>query len=77
MEVIIMTISYTDIDTVTKTQVTDLLSKKEAIDAVFADIQTERGTAELAWKQKEQELRAEQNRLTGELRKLRTATLTS
>ena len=75
MEVIIMTISYTDIDTVTKTQVTDLLSKKEAIDAVFADIQTERATAELAWKQKEQELRAEQNRLTGELRKLRTAIL--
>ena len=71
-----MTISYTDIDAATKEQVTDLLSKKEAIDAVLANIQTERATAELAWKQKEQELRAEQNRLTGELRKLRKATLT-
>ena len=71
-----MTISYTDIDDTTKMQIADLLSKKEAIDAVLADIQTERATAELAWKQKEQELRAEQNRLTGELRKLRTATLT-
>ena len=70
-----MTIKYTDIDTATKGQVTDLLSKKEAIEALLADIQTERATAELTWKQKEQELRAEQNRLTGELRKLRTATL--
>ena len=70
-----MTIKYTDIDTVTKEQVTDLISKKEAIDAVIADIQTERAAAELARKQKEQELRAEQNRLTGELRKLRKATL--
>ena len=70
-----MTISYSTIDDTTKEQVTDLLSKKEAIDAVLADIQTERATAELAWKQKEQELRAEQNRLTGDLRKLRTATL--
>ena len=72
-----MTIKYTDIDTETKEQVTDLLSKKEAIEALLANIRTERATAELAWKQKEQELRAEQNRLTGELRKLRTATLTS
>ena len=71
-----MTISYTDIDTVIKEQVADLLSKKEAIDAVLANIQTERATAELAWKKKEQELRAERNRLTGELRKLRKATLT-
>ena len=69
-----MTISYTDIDAATKEQVTDLLSKKEAIEALLADIRTKRATAELTWKQKEQELRAEQNRLTGELRKLRTAT---
>ena len=55
---------------------TDLLSKKEAIDAVLADIQTERATSEVAQKHKEQELRAEQNRLTEELRKLRKATLT-
>ena len=70
-----MTIKYTDIDTVKKEQVTDLLSKKEAIEALLADIQTERATAELARKKKEQELRAEQNWLTGELRKLRKATL--
>ena len=72
-----MAISYTDIDDTIKSKITDLLSKKEAIEALLANIQTERATAELAWKQKEQKLRAEQNRLTGELRKLRTATLTS
>ena len=71
-----MTISYSTIDDTTKMQISDLLSKKEAIEALLADIRTERATAELAWKQKEQELRAEQNRLTGELRKLRKATLT-
>ena len=70
-----MTITYDIIDDTKKGKVTDLLSKKEAIDAVLANIQTERATVELAWKKKEQELRAERNRLTGELRKLRKATL--
>jgi len=71
-----MPITYTDIDSTKKGQVTDLLSKREAVDSALADIQTERATAEVAWKHKEQELRAEQNRLTEELRKLRKATQT-
>ena len=70
-----MTISYTDIDDTIKSKITDLLSKKEASEALLADIWTERATAEVARKKKEQELRAEQNQLIGELRKLRTATL--
>jgi len=70
-----MAITYDEIDSVRKGQVTDFLSKREAIDSALADIQTERATAELGWSTKEQELRAEQNILTEELRKLRTATL--
>jgi uncharacterized protein involved in exopolysaccharide biosynthesis len=70
-----MAISYDEIDDTKKKVVTDLLSKREAIDAVLADIQTERAVAELPRVQKEQELNAEKNRLTEELRKLRKATL--
>jgi len=71
-----MPITYTDIDSTKKGQVKDLISKIEAIDSALADIQTKRATAEVGWKHKEQELRAEQNRLTEELRKLRKATHT-
>ena len=71
-----MPTTYTPIDDTKKNIVTDLLSNKEAIDAVLADIQTERATSEVAHKHNEQELRAEQNRMTEELRKLRKATLT-
>ena len=71
-----MTISYDELNDTNKKVVTDLLSKREAIDAVLADLQTERAEAELVRTQKEQELKTEKNRLTGELRKLRKATLT-
>lgn len=71
-----MAITYDDITPEKKGQVTDLLSKREAIDSALADIQTERATAEVGWAVKEQELKTEQNRLTEELRKLRKATLT-
>lgn len=71
-----MTISYDELDDTKKKQVTDLLSKREAIDSVLADIQTERATAEVGWTAKDQELKAEQNKLTEELRKLRKATQT-
>ena len=37
-----MTISYSTIDDTTKMQIADLLSKMEAIEALLADIQTER-----------------------------------
>ena len=70
-----MTISYGELDDTKKKQTTDLFSKREAIESLLADIQTERATAELGWAAKEQELRAEQNKLTEELRKLRKATL--
>ena len=70
-----MAISYDELNEVNKGQVTDLLSKREAIDSALADIQTERASTEVGWSVKEQELKAEQNRLTEELRKLRKATL--
>lgn len=71
-----MAITYDDITAEKNGQVTDLLSKREAIDSALADIQTERAAAEVGRTVKEQELRTEQNRLTEELRKLRKATLT-
>lgn len=70
-----MSIKYDDLDEVKKGQVTDLLSKREALDGALADIQTERAAADVIRAAKEQELRAEKNRLTEELRKLRKATL--
>lgn len=70
-----MAITFDDLDEAKKGQVTDLLSKREAIDGALADIQTERATSEIGWSQKEQELKAEQNILTEELRKLRKATM--
>lgn len=69
-----MAITYDDITEANKGQVTDLLSKREALDGALADIQTERATAQVGWSQREQELQAEKNRITEELRKLRKAT---
>lgn len=71
-----MAISYDELDDTNKKVVTDLLSKREAIYSVLSDLQTERAAAELIRTQKEQELNAETNRLTGEIWKLRKATLT-
>ena len=48
---------YDPIDDTKKLQVADILSKREAVEGALADIQTERATAELAWKAKEQLLR--------------------
>lgn len=69
-----MTIKYDDLDAANRGQVTDLLSMREAVGGALADIHTERATAEIGWSQREQELRAEENRITEELRKLRKAT---
>jgi len=71
-----MTIVYDPIDDTKKMQVADILSKRESVEGALADIQTERATAELGWKAKEQSLQAELNKLTEEIRKLRKATLT-
>lgn len=70
-----MTITYDELDDTKKKIVTDLLSKRESIEGALADIQTERASAEIGWDAKEQELRAEMNRLTEEIRKMRKATL--
>ena len=71
-----MAITYNELDDTKKKIVTDLLSKREAIESLLADIQTERANAEVARSQKEQKLNAELNRITEEIRKLRKATLT-
>jgi hypothetical protein len=70
-----MKIEYDDIDDIKKDQLTDLFSKREAIDSVLANIQTEKAEADIGWSMKEQTLKAEQNRLTEEMRKLRKAIL--
>ena len=70
-----MAITYTDVNDATKLIAADLMLKVEAVDGALADIQTERATAELGYKAKEQDLQAEKNRLTGEIRKLQTATV--
>ena len=71
-----MTIQYDPIDDTKKLQVVDIISKRESVEGALADIQTERATTELGWKAKEQSLKAEQNKLTEELRNMRTATMT-
>ena len=70
-----MTINYEELNDTKKLQVADILSKRESVEGALANIQTERATAEITWKAKEQSLRAESNKLTEELRKLRKATL--
>ena len=71
-----MAIEYSELSEINKSNLTDLLSKREAIDSALADIQTERATSESARSVKEQELQAEQNRLTEDMRKMRKATQT-
>jgi hypothetical protein len=51
-----------------------LLSKREAIESLLADLQTERAAADVIRTQKEQQLKTELNKITEELRKLRKAT---
>ena len=70
-----MAITYDDIDNSKKGQVTDLLSRREAVESEIANVQTERATAEIGWAAKEQEYKAELNKITEELRNLRKATL--
>lgn len=70
-----MVITYDEINDTNKGILTDLFSKREAIESLLADIQTERATADVVRAQKEQKLNAELNRITEELRKLRKATL--
>ena len=72
-----MAIHYNEIDDNSKLVVADILSKRESIDGTLADIQTERATAEIGWKVKEQELNAEKNKLTQDIRNIRVATVES
>jgi hypothetical protein len=71
-----MPITYDELNDTKKKIVTDLLSKREAVESLLADIQTERAMADTIRTQKEQQLKTEQNRITEEVRKLRKATLT-
>jgi len=70
-----MAITYNAINESERDAVTDLISKRESVEGALADIQTERANAEIGWAAKEQELRAEQNRLTEDVRKVRKATI--
>lgn len=69
-----MTITYNELNDTNKKIVTDLLSKREAIESLLADLQTERAAADVIRTQKEQQLKTELNKITEELRKLRKAT---
>jgi VIT1/CCC1 family predicted Fe2+/Mn2+ transporter len=70
-----MAINYDEISDATKLIVADILSKRESIESALADIQTERALAQVAWDLREQELKAEVNKLTQEVRNVRKATV--
>lgn len=66
-----MVIKYDAMDAAKRVLVTDLISKREAVEGALADIQTERAGAEVGWSVREQALKAEGNRITEDMRKLR------
>jgi hypothetical protein len=70
-----MTISYTELTNDQKMQTADLLQKLESIEGELADIQTARATAEIGYTASEQELKAEKNKLTQDIRNIRKATV--
>ena len=70
-----MTINYDVINDDTKLVVADILSKRESIESVLADIQTEKALAQVEWDRREQELNAEKNKLTQDVRNIRKATV--
>ena len=70
-----MTINFDNINDTQKLQIADMLSKIESLDGVLADIQTEKAVAEIAWEAKRQEVEAEKNKITEEMRVMRKATV--
>ena len=70
-----MTINFDNINDTQKLQIADMLSKIESLDGVLADIQTERAVADIAWEAKKQEVDAEKNKITEEMRVMRKATV--
>ena len=70
-----MTINFDNINDTQKLQIADMLSKIESLDGVLADIQTERAVADIAWEAKKQEVEAEKNKITEEMRVMRKATV--
>ena len=70
-----MEINYNIIDDHTRLQIADTLSKIEAVKAELADIQTARAQAQIEFAAKENDLNAEINRLTQDIRKSRKATI--
>lgn len=71
-----MKINYNSIADTQKLEVTNILSKIEAIDGALPDIQTTRAIVEIEYKNKEQTLKAEKNKLFGDVRLIRIAELT-
>ena len=71
-----MAVEYNSIDNAERLAVADILSKREAINGELEAIQNERAAAEVKWAEKEQALKAEKNKLTGEVRNIRKATVT-
>lgn len=70
-----MKITYNEIDDITKLNIIDIISKQESIKSELADVQTERAQNEVTFKNKEQTLQTEANKLTNDLRNLRKATM--
>ena len=70
-----MTINFDNINDTQKLQIADMLSKIESLDGVLADIQTEKAVAGIAWEAKKQEVDAEKNKITEEMRVMRKATV--
>ena len=71
----IMKINYNEIDDYTRLQIADTLSKIEAVKSELADIQTEKALIHAEFTIKENNLNAEINRLTQNIRKDRKATV--
>jgi len=74
--VINMEIEYNTLDNAALLNTADIMSKREAIEGELEIIQNERATAQIAWTEREQSLKAERNRLIAEMRTARKATVT-
>ena len=69
-----MAINFDNINDTQKLEIADSISKIEALDALLADIQTERATAEVGWEAKKQEIEKERNSVREQMRVVRKAT---
>jgi len=70
-----MTINFTELNDTQKMEAADLIQKIESLDGALADVQTERATAEVDWVVKEEEIKAEKNKMKENMRNIRKATV--